>query len=112
MPLRPNPDGIGSVLAQSRPDAMRRVPPLSGRLPAKSRRPESDVPIAAPKTFATLMQGKGTLKGAQTQLRHKDILTSLNICAQPTPESVKQSVEALVLKALDEFGRESDVAIQ
>jgi integrase len=67
------------------------------------------------RTFATLMQGKGTPKDAQIQLRHRDILTSLNIYRQPIPESVKQSVEALdseLLKVLDEFGRESEVTIQ
>ena len=67
------------------------------------------------RTFATLMQGKGTPKDAQTQLRHKDILTTLNVYTQPIPESVKRSVEALdseLLKVLDEFGRESEAPVQ
>lgn len=67
------------------------------------------------RTFATLMQGKGTPKDAQTQLRHKDILTTLNVYTQPIPESVKQSVEALdteLLKVLGEFGRESEGPVQ
>jgi hypothetical protein len=61
------------------------------------------------------MQGKGTPKDAQTQLRHKDILTTLNVYTQPIPESVKRSVEALdtePLKVLDEFARESEGRIQ
>lgn len=67
------------------------------------------------RSFATLMQGKGTPKDAQTQLRHMDILTTLNIYTQPIPESVKRSVEALdaeLLKVLDEFGRESEAPVQ
>ena len=67
------------------------------------------------RTFATLMQGKGSPKDAQTQLRHKDILTTLNVYTQPIPESVKRSVEALdsqLLKVLDEFGRESEAPVQ
>jgi hypothetical protein len=61
------------------------------------------------------MQGKGSPKDAQTQLRHKDILTTLNVYTQPIPESVKRSVEALdseLLKVLDEFGRKSEAPVQ
>jgi integrase len=67
------------------------------------------------RSFATLMQGKGTPKDAQTQLRHKDILMTLNVYTQPIPESVKNSVEALdaeFLKILDEIGRESESLVQ
>ena len=66
-------------------------------------------------TFATLMQGKGTPKDAQTQLRHKDVLTTMNVYTQPIPESVKRSVEALdseLLKVLGKFGQASDSPVQ
>jgi len=61
------------------------------------------------------MQGEGSPKDAQTQLRHKDILTTLNVYTHPVPESAKRSVEALdseLLKVLDEFGRESEAPVQ
>jgi len=67
------------------------------------------------RTFATLMQGKGTPKDAQTQLRHKDVLTTMNVYTQPIPESVKRSVEALdseLLRVLGEFGQASESRIQ
>ena len=67
------------------------------------------------RTFATLIQFKGTPKDAQTQLRHKDIFMTLNVYTQPIPESVKRSVEALdseLLTILDEFGRQSGKAVQ
>ncbi len=66
------------------------------------------------RTFATLVQGKGSLKDAQTQLRHKNILTTLNAYTQPIPESVKRPVEALdseLLKVSSEFGQESEAAV-
>jgi integrase len=56
------------------------------------------------RTFATLMQGKGTPKDAQTQLRHKDVLTTMNVYTQPIPESVKRSVEALDSQFSESFG--------
>ena len=67
------------------------------------------------RTFVTLMEGKGTPKDAQTQLRHKDILTTLNVYTQPIPESVKRSVEALdseLLRVLGEFGQASEGRVQ
>ena len=67
------------------------------------------------RSFATLMQGKGTPKDAQTQLRHKDILTTLNVYTQPIPASVKHSVEALdaeFLKILGEIGQQPENSVQ
>jgi predicted XRE-type DNA-binding protein len=81
----------------------------------RSRRtPEPDAPIAA-SYFCYTDVGKGTPKDARIQLRHRDILTSLNIYREPIRESVKQSVGALdseLLKVLDELGQESQVTIQ
>jgi|ERR1035441_380453 integrase len=67
------------------------------------------------RTFATLMQGKSSPKDAQTELRHRDILTMLHVYTQSIPESVKRPVEALdseLLKMLGEFGRESEALVQ
>ena len=67
------------------------------------------------RSFATLIHGKGTPKDAQTQMRHRDILMTLNVYTQPIPESVKNSVEALdaeLLKILDEIGRASEGSVQ
>ena len=61
------------------------------------------------------MQGKGTPKDAQTQLRHKNILMALNVHTQPIPESVKSSVEALdaeFSEVLGEIGRELKNSVQ
>ena len=57
----------------------------------------------------------GSPKDAQTQLRHKDILTTLNVYTKSIPESVKRSVEALdseILKILGEIGQESEAQVQ
>lgn len=67
------------------------------------------------RSFATLIHGKGTPKDAQTQMRHKDVLMTLNVYTQPIPESVKKSVEALdaeLLTILDETGRDSESSVQ
>ena len=67
------------------------------------------------RTFATLLHGKGTPKDAQTQLRHRDILTTLNVYTQPIPESVRRSVEALdseFLSILGEFGQHLECGVQ
>src|ERR1019366_2359927 len=67
------------------------------------------------RTFATLIHGVGSPKDAQTQLRHKDILTTLNVYTKSIPESVKRSVEALdseILKVLGEIGQESEAQVQ
>ena len=67
------------------------------------------------RSFATLMQGKGTPKDVQTQMRHKDVLMALNVYTQPIPESVKHSVEALdaeFLKILGEIGQQSENSVQ
>ena len=88
----------------------RRLKPLAAKLGVQNLTFQS-----LRRTFATLMQGKGTPKDAQTQLRHKDILTTLNIYTQPIPESVKRSVEALdseLLAILSEIGRAPENGIQ
>ena len=63
-----------------------------------------------PRTHAELLlhlcRGEGTPKDAQTQLRQKDILTTLNVYTQPVPTSVRLSVETLdseLQKVLGEF---------
>ena len=47
------------------------------------------------RTFATHVQGLGTVKDAQAQLRHADASTTLNVYAQSIPASVMAAVEAL-----------------
>jgi integrase len=67
------------------------------------------------RSFATLIQGKGTPKDVQTQMRHKDALMALNNYTQPIPESVKKSVEALdteLQMILDTIGQESKSSVQ
>jgi hypothetical protein len=46
--------------------------------------------------LATQFQKHGTVKDAQTQLRHSDAGTTMNIYTQEIPSSVKAVVEALV----------------
>jgi integrase len=67
------------------------------------------------RTFATLIQGLGTPKDAQTQLRHVDISTTMNVYTQSIPESVIAAVEALDKQfsaILHDSARESKAAIQ
>jgi integrase len=67
------------------------------------------------RSFATLSQGKGTPKDVQTQMRHKDVLMTLNVYTQPIPQSVKNSVEALdseLQKILDTIGQQSVSSVQ
>ena len=62
------------------------------------------------RSFATLSQGKGTSKDVQTQMRHQDVLMTLNVHTQPIPQSVKNSVESLdteLQEILDTIGQES-----
>ena len=47
------------------------------------------------RTFATLVQGKGSVKDAQAQLRHALAAISLGIYTQAIPDSVAAAVEAL-----------------
>jgi integrase len=47
------------------------------------------------RTFATQVHGIGTVKDAQTQLRHSNATTTMNIYTQEIPSSVKATVEAL-----------------
>jgi integrase len=47
------------------------------------------------RTFATHVHGVGTLKDAQSQLRHADAATTMNIYTHPIPASVRSAVEAL-----------------
>jgi hypothetical protein len=47
------------------------------------------------RTFATQIQGLGTVKDAQAQLWHSHASTTMNIYAQAIPESVYQAVERL-----------------
>lgn len=47
------------------------------------------------RTFATLVQGKGSVKDAQAQLRHAHAATTLGIYTQDIPDSVAAAVEAL-----------------
>jgi integrase len=47
------------------------------------------------RTFATQVQKLGSIKDAQTQLRHASASTTLNVYTQEMPESVRQTVEAL-----------------
>jgi integrase len=47
------------------------------------------------RTFATQVQKLGTVKDAQTQLRHADPTTTLGIYTQEIPESVRETVEKL-----------------
>ena len=47
------------------------------------------------RTFATHVQGLGTVKDAQAQLRHAKASTTLNVYAQSIPETVMATVEAL-----------------
>jgi integrase len=47
------------------------------------------------RTFATQIQGIGTVKDAQAQLRHSHASTTMDIYAQAIPESVYQAVERL-----------------
>ena len=47
------------------------------------------------RTFATHVQGLGTVKDAQAQLRHAAASTTLNVYAQSIPETVAAAVEAL-----------------
>ncbi|MCI0622316.1 MAG: site-specific integrase [Acidobacteria bacterium] len=46
-------------------------------------------------TFATQVHGIGTVKDAQTQLRHSNATTTMNVYTQEIPSSVKATVEAL-----------------
>ena len=46
------------------------------------------------RTFATLIQNSGTVKDAQTQLRHADAQTTMNIYQKSIPASVSSAVEA------------------
>ena len=67
------------------------------------------------RSFATLSQGKGTPKDVQTQMRHKDVLMTLNVYTQPIPQSVKNSVESLdteLQKILDTIGQDSKSPVQ
>ena len=67
------------------------------------------------RSFATLIQGKGTPKDVQTQMRHTDPLMALKVYTQPIPESVKKSVEALdseLQTILDTIGQESQGSLQ
>ena len=47
------------------------------------------------RTFATLAQGKGSVKDTQAQLRHAHTATTLGIYTQSIPDSVAAAVEAL-----------------
>ena len=47
------------------------------------------------RTFATLMQKCGTIKDAQTQLRHASAALTLGTYMQAIPDSVKEAVELL-----------------
>ena len=47
------------------------------------------------RTFATQVQKLGSVKDAQSQLRHASASTTLNVYTQEIPESVRQTVEAL-----------------
>ena len=47
------------------------------------------------RTFATLVQHKGSAKDVQTQLRHADAATTLGLYMQSIPDSVAAAVEAL-----------------
>ena len=49
------------------------------------------------RTFATQVHGIGTVKDAQTQLRHSTATTTMNVYTQEIPSSVKATVEALHL---------------
>ena len=46
------------------------------------------------RTFATHFHGIGTVKDQQTQMRHADATTTLNVCTQAAPESLKAAMEA------------------
>ena len=59
------------------------------------------------RTFATLIQGMGTVKDAQAQLRHVDAQTTMNIYQKAIPASVSAAVEALDQK-LSESPREAE----
>ena len=50
------------------------------------------------RTFATLIQNSGTVKDAQTQLRHADAQTTMNIYQKSIPASVSSAVESLERK--------------
>ncbi len=50
------------------------------------------------RTFATLVQSSGTVKDAQTQLRHADAQTTMNIYQKAIPASVASAVESLERK--------------
>ena len=45
------------------------------------------------RTFATQVRPFGTVEDTQTQLRHADATTTMNIYAQAVPESVWAAVE-------------------
>lgn len=47
------------------------------------------------RTFATQVHGIGTVKDAQTQLRHSNATTTMNVYTQEIPSSVRATVEAL-----------------
>ena len=47
------------------------------------------------RTFATLIQRKGSVKDVQAQLRHADAATTLGIYMQSIPDSVAEAVGAL-----------------
>ena len=50
------------------------------------------------RTFATHVHAGGTVKDAQTQLRHADANTTMNVYTQAIPASVTAAVEALDAK--------------
>jgi hypothetical protein len=58
------------------------------------------------RTFATLVQTSGTVKDAQTQLRHADAQTTMNIYQKAIPASVASAVEGLERK-LEQAERKS-----
>jgi hypothetical protein len=78
-------DVQGEVIAVKHPDSVDgHLRPLAAGLGAPNLTFQS-----LRRTFATLMRGKGTPKDAQTQLRHKDILTALNVYTQPNRRALR-----------------------
>ena len=55
------------------------------------------------RTLATQVQPFGTVKDSQTQLRHADANTTMNIYTQVIPESVRAAVEGLDQKISGEL---------
>lgn len=62
------------------------------------------------RTFATLIQSSGTVKDAQTQLRHADAQTTMNSYQKAIPASVSSAVESLE-RHLKEAERKSEDAL-